>query len=106
MTDSRRAALDAEIAKLIPEDKPDAKKPRGHNRGKTVLHDRPGQHPELRGVPLIGTGPGCIEGTRPGDSVRELEVAATDIRIANETLAAAKAQRMREARDELRKGKP
>lgn len=58
-----------------PPPKPEAKPERGHGRGKTTLHVVGGS-PELRGVPLIGTGPGGLANTRPGGElgmVRRLE---------------------------------
>lgn len=103
LDDQRRAAGLEPLDKIIPTEKPpETKKERGHGRGKTTLHERPGQHPELRGVPLIGTGQGAVSGTRPGDSVKDLEQAARDIRHANEALAKAKAEAMRQARQALR----
>lgn len=50
------------------------KKPRGHGRGKTVLHQRGGS-PELRGVPLIGTGAGAVSHSAPGGEIGQVEKA-------------------------------
>jgi len=74
LSDSAAAKRDAG---LNPSVQADAKKERGHGRGRIVLHDRGGS-PELRGVPLIGTGAGCISGTKPGPgaSGRKLDAAA------------------------------
>ena len=72
LSDSAAAKRDAG---LNPSVQADAKKERGHGRGKTTLHVIGGS-PELRGVPLIGTGPGGLEHTRPGGElgrVKELE---------------------------------
>jgi hypothetical protein len=62
-----------------PAAKPAEEKPEhGHGRGTTHddrrLHDK-----SLRGIPLIGTGPGAIDGTKPGDSAQALEQAGRDI---------------------------
>lgn len=57
----------------------------GHARGATTTHRLPGQHPELRGIPLVGAGPGVITGTQPGPntSSADLEQAGRDILKAN-----------------------
>ncbi len=74
---------------------------RGHGRGKDTTHQLPGQHPELRGIPLVGSGPGVIAGTRPGDPSCKLEQSERDL-AASRALHAAM---MRRARQNL-KGKP
>lgn len=50
----------------------EAKPERGHRRGKTVVH-QVGGSPELRGVPLIGTGPGGLANTRPGGELGRVD---------------------------------
>jgi hypothetical protein len=72
---------------------PEAKPEPGHKRGTETTHRQPGQHPELRGIPLVGSGPGVINGTRPGDSATRLQQAQNDIRTSL----------MRHARTNLRK---
>lgn len=60
------------------------KKPRGHGRGKTVLHERGGS-PELRGIPLIGTGAGAVSHSSPGGElgqVKKAEQLAQDLNAA------------------------
>ena len=58
-----------------------ARPERGHGRGRITLHVVGGS-PELRGVPLIGTGPGGLANTRPGGElgmVRKLERELRDL---------------------------
>lgn len=55
------------------------KKERGHGRGTTTYHVVGGS-PELRGVPLIGTGPGGLENTRPGGELGRVEKLEAEIR--------------------------
>lgn len=75
----------------------DAEKPaeppkRGHGRGTTTYHVVGGS-PELRGVPLIGTGAGALANTRPGGelgSVRKLECELRDMRGSKTALGGAR----------------
>jgi hypothetical protein len=64
-----------------PASKEPAREERGHGRGRITLHVVGGS-PELRGVPLIGTGPGGLENTRPGGElgrVRRLEAEVREL---------------------------
>lgn len=105
MTAAERAKYDADLAALAPTiiivESP---KPRGHARGQT--DDRRLKDKGARGIPLVGVGAGAIDGTIPGQgSVADLEQAARDIRIADEALAKAKAERLKQVRADIKRGR-
>lgn len=112
MTAADRAKRDAEISALAPEEKkPDPDKPTCKHGCATIpcrhtrTEDKHKKHlgKELRGVPLVGAGPGCIAGTRPGDSAAQLNQAARDIVIANLALQKAKAEKLRQVRADIKR---
>ena len=78
LTDDQAAERDRNLKPTVRDD---ANPEHGHGRGKTVLH-QVGGSPELRGIPLIGTGPGGLDHSRPGGEIGHaaaLERAGRDI---------------------------
>jgi hypothetical protein len=100
---ARQAAGLDPLSDVIGSEPTEPTKEHGHARGTT--DDRRLRDNALRGIPLIGTGPGCIQGTRPGDSAADLNQAARDIVIANLALQKAKAEKLRQVRAALRSEK-
>lgn len=87
-TAARAAKREADNAKIAPTQQPTepdqptcrhdcptipCRHTRTEEKHKKIIDDG------LRGVPLVGAGPGCIKGTRPGDSAAALEHAGRDI---------------------------
>lgn len=92
------AARKAAGLKPLPHTKPTEPTPEpGHGRGST--DDRRLKDKSLRGVPLVGAGPGVIDGTRPGDRVDRLEEAERHLAASRELHAAV----MRKARANLKR---
>lgn len=94
----------AELDRSVPakQEKP-TKKERGHGRKaqREVFHVVGGS-PELRGVPLIGTGPGGLDNTRPGGELGAVQRLVDEARELNEHAREIARQKMAEARDRLR----
>jgi hypothetical protein len=83
LTDKHAAIRDAGLNPVADAIPTEPAKPRGHGRRnqRETLHN-PGGSPELRGIPLVGAGPGAI--TRPGiDTAASLDQAGRDILRAN-----------------------
>lgn len=103
LTNHQHAKREAEVAALGGE-KREEKKERGHGRRaqREVLHVVGGS-PELRGVPLIGTGPGGLENTRPGGELGRVDALIAEALELNEHGREIARLRMREARERMRR---